>query len=190
MLKEFKKNPYFRFTFLAIILYVVWYVIYEAWLHPSGIWDRLIINNLVFLSNGILQLLGYATLPVSDPDSTIRIAGIDGTSGVWIGDPCNGFSLFALFLIFMITYPGPWKQKLWFIPLGLIGIHLINAIRIAALAIIVDVNIDWLYFNHNYTFNIVVYSFVFLLWYIWAKKYAGPYVAKLKSEPHVEEEAD
>ncbi len=186
MLKEFKKNPYFRFTFLAIILYVVWYVIYEAWLHPSGLWDRIIINNLVYLSSGILHLFGYATLPESGFDETIRIVGIDGTSGVWIGDPCNGFSLFALFLIFMITYPGPWKQKLWFIPLGLIGIHLINAIRIAALAIIVDVNIDWLYFNHNYTFNIVVYSFVFLLWYIWAKKYAGPYIAKQKLDSNVE----
>ena len=65
--------------------------------------------------------------------------------------------------------------------LGLI-IHLINAIRIVALAIIVDVNPDWLYFNHNYTFNIIVYSFVFILWYIWAKKYAGPYYSKTKSD--------
>jgi len=186
MFKEFKNNPYFRFTFLAIILYVVWYIIYEAWLHPSGIWDRIIINNLVVLSNGILSIIGYDTLPIGDPDSTIRIAGIDGTSGVWIGDPCNGFSLFALFLIFMITYPGPWKQKLWYIPMGLVIIHLINAIRIAALAIIVDVNIDWLYFNHNYTFNIIVYSTVFILWFIWAKKYAGPFIAKQKATQDVE----
>ena len=188
MLKEFKQNPYFRFTFLAIILYVVWYVIYEAWLHPAGIWDRTIINNLVFLSNGILQLLGYDTIPLSDASSTIRVSGIDGTSGVWIGDPCNGFSLFALFLIFMITYPGPIKHKLWYIPVGLILIHVINAMRIAALAIIVDVNIDWLYFNHNYTFNIVVYSLVFILWYIWAKKFASPYLKTKFSNADANEE--
>ena len=185
MLKELRSNPYFRFTFLAVILYVVWYAIYEAWLHPSGIWDRIIINNLVSVSDGILRLLGYQTLPEGNIDDTYRIAGIDGTSGVWIGDPCNGFSLFALFLIFMLTYPGPWKHKAWYIPLGLIGIHLINALRIAILAIIVDVNIDWLYFNHNYTFNIVVYSFVFILWYIWAKKFAGPFIAKKKLDVEV-----
>ena len=126
MLKEFKNNPYFRFTFFAIILYILWYLLYEIWLHPAGIWDEYIVNNLVVISNGILDFFGYTTFE-APPGDPIRTAGIDGTSGVWIGDPCNGFSLFALFLIFMITYPGPWKHKLWYIPMGLIAIHLINA---------------------------------------------------------------
>jgi exosortase/archaeosortase family protein len=60
--------------------------------------------------------------------------------------------------------------------LGIIIIHFVNVLRITALAIIVKVNPDWLYFNHNYTFTIVVYSFVFLLWWIWAKKYATPWL--------------
>jgi exosortase family protein XrtF len=180
MWREFKNNPYFRFTFLAIILYVIWYVIYEAWLHPSGLWDRLIINNLVYLSDGLLHILGYDTLPAADPNSTIRIVGIDGTSGVWIGDPCNGFSLFALFVIFMITYPGPWKQKWWFTLVGIVIIHLVNVLRITALAILVKVNPDWLYFNHNYTFTIIVYSVVFLLWWIWAKKFAAHWLKQIE----------
>ena len=116
----------------------------------------------------------------------MRIVGIDGTLGVWIGDPCNGFSLFALFLIFMITYPGPWKQKLWYIPLGLLAIHLVNVLRIVALTIILDNNSEWLDFNHNYTFNIIVYSFVFFLWYIWAKKFAAPYLDSKKPKADVE----
>ena len=185
MFKEFKDNPYFRFTFFAIILYVFWYVIYEAWLHPFGIWDRYIINNLVNLSNSILHTMGYTTI-TEVAGSTNRIIGIDGTNGVWVGDPCNGFSLFALFLIFMITYPGPWKKKLWYIPLGLLLIHLINVFRIVALTIILDINPEWLDFNHNYTFNIIVYSFVFLLWYIWAKKYAGPYLEGKKITENVQ----
>jgi exosortase family protein XrtF len=176
MLREFKNNPYFRFTFFAILLYVFWYVIYEVWLHPTGLWDRYIINNLVYLSDGLLNILGYATLPEADPGGSIRTVAIDGTSGVWIGDPCNGFSLFALFIIFMLTYPGPWKQKWWFTLAGIVIIHFVNVLRITALAIIVKVNPDWLYFNHNYTFTIVVYSFVFLLWWIWAKKYATPWL--------------
>lgn len=176
MLREFKSNPYFRFTFTAIFLYVVWYLIYEIWLHPLGIWDRVIVNNLVYLTSGLLRIVGYATLPEGLPTDTIRTAGIDGTSGVWIGDPCNGFSLFALFVIFMITYPGPWKQKWWYTLMGLILIHGVNVIRIAVLAILVKVNPDWLYFNHNYTFTILVYGVVFILWYVWAKKYATPWL--------------
>jgi exosortase family protein XrtF len=149
--------------------------VYEVWLHPAGIWDRTIVDNLVVISNGMLGLFGYETFEAAAGDP-IRTAGIDGTSGVWIGDPCNGFSLFALFIIFMITYPGPWKQKLWYIPMGLIAIHLINAIRIAALAYLLKENWQWLDFNHNYTFTIIVYGMVFLLWYIWAVKYAAPYI--------------
>lgn len=185
MLKEFKNNPYFRFTFLAIILYVLWYVLYEAWLHPSGIWDRTIINNLVVLTNYMLEMLGYYPIPDNGIEGG-RIVGIDGTLGVWIGDPCNGFSLFALFLIFMITYPGPWRQKLWYTPLGLIAIHFINVFRIVALTIILDINPEWLDFNHNYTFNIIVYSFVFFLWFLWAKRIAGPYLESKKGEADVE----
>lgn len=185
MLKEFKSNPYFRFTFYAILLYVVWYIIYEVWLHPSGIWDKLIISNLVLLTNSILEFLGYITI-ADTGDPAMRIVGIDGTNGIWIGDPCNGFSLFALFFIFIITYPGPWRQKLWYIPMGLILIHLINVLRIVALTIIADVNVEWLDFNHNYTFTILVYSVVFLLWYIWAKKIASPYLEIKNAEIDVE----
>lgn len=185
MIKEFKQNPYFRFTFYSILLYVVWYIVYEAWLHPSGIWDKLIISNLVVLTNSTLHFLGYTTITDSG-DPSMRIVGIDGTNGVWIGDPCNGFSLFALFLVFMLTYPGPWKQKLWYIPMGLIIIHFVNVLRIVALTIILNINSDWLDFNHNYTFNIVVYSTVFLLWFIWAKKFANPYIEQKKAEINVD----
>ena len=177
MLKEFKNNPYFRFTFFAILLYVLWYVLYEAWIHPSGLWDKYIINSLVDIANWMLRAFGFTTFDAS-PGDPIRTAGIDGTTGVWIGDPCNGFSLFALFLIFMIAYPGPWKQKLWYIPLGLVLIHLVNAMRVAALAYILKVNWHYLEFNHNYTFTIIVYGFVFILWWIWATKFASPWLRK------------
>jgi hypothetical protein len=31
---------------------------------------------------------------------------------------------------------------------------------------------QYLDFNHLYTFTILVYAIIFILWYIWAKKYA------------------
>jgi hypothetical protein len=38
---------------------------------------------------------------------------------------------------------------------------------------VVHWNENWLSFNHDYTFTLIVYSFVFLLWWIWVNKFSG-----------------
>ena len=82
-------------------------------------------------------LLGHELIPEPVNAENIRTIGVQGGHLLWIGDPCNGVGLFAVYLIFLLAYPGPWKHKLWFAALGLLSIHLINALRIAALCIIV-----------------------------------------------------
>ena len=161
------KNPIVKFILLAGLLYLSWFSLYELYLKENTQFDRYIIDNVIVVSGFILEILGYDLIPNPHPDDPIRTIGIDGTHGVWIGDPCNGISIFGIFTIFILAYPGKWKNKLWFIPLGILIIHLVNAIRIAALAIIVKIDISYLEFNHNYTFTIFVYSFVFLLWFWW-----------------------
>jgi exosortase family protein XrtF len=170
--KELLKNPFYRFVFTAIGIYTVWFFIYEIWIHPWGKLDRLVIDNLIHIAGFFLQIIGYDLIPGPPSGDPIRTIGIDGTHGLWIGDPCNGITLFALFIIFVVAYPGPALRKLWFIPLGMIVIHLANVIRIIGLSIIVTYDYAYLDFNHNYTFTIFVYSFVFLLWYLWANKYS------------------
>ncbi|MFB6258591.1 MAG: exosortase X [Flavobacteriales bacterium] len=161
-----------RFIVLAVILYLSWYLLYELAIHPWGKLDRLVIENLILLAGLVLKGLGYELIPSPPEDVNIRTIGIDGTHGLWIGDPCNGLTLFALFSIFVIAYPGPIRKKAWFIPLGLLSIHLLNVLRIVALSIIVSYDYAYLDFNHNYTFSIIVYGYVFLLWYLWAGKLA------------------
>jgi exosortase family protein XrtF len=173
MLKKYWNDPLYRFLTKAVFLYAIWYVLYDLFLHPQGALDMAVIKNLESLSRGVLDLLGFSTIEESQVDN-IRTIGIDGTHGVWIGDPCNGLTLFALFTGFLLAYPGPIKHKLWFLPVGLLAIHLINVVRIIGLALIVYYFPDpeVLDFNHTYTFTIFVYSFVFLLWWVWATKFA------------------
>ncbi|MBT6916513.1 MAG: archaeosortase/exosortase family protein, partial [Flavobacteriales bacterium] len=163
MLKKYWNDPLYRFLTKAVFLYVIWYVLYDLFLHPQGALDMVVIRNLESLSRGVLDLIGFTTIEESQVDN-IRTIGIDGTHGVWIGDPCNGLTLFALFTGFLLAYPGPIKHKLWFLPVGLLAIHLINVVRILGLALIVYFFPDpeVLDFNHTYTFTIFVYSFVFL----------------------------
>lgn len=172
MLNKLQKNPTLFFLFKALILYILWYFVYELWLNPSGVVDSWIINNLVHSGEFILTKLGYTLIPEPFLKENIRTLGIDGTHGLWIGDPCNGLTLFALFSGFVIAYPGPLKRKLWFIPLGILSIHLINLLRIIALVFITLYWPEYLELNHTYTFTILVYSYVFFLWMIWANKLA------------------
>jgi exosortase family protein XrtF len=165
-------NPLYSFTGKAFGLYFFWYLLYEMWLHPKGDIDKAVISNLVYLGGALLKLFGFDLIPEGD-DKSIRVLGIDGTHGLWVGDPCNGLTLFALFMGFIIAFPGPVKHKLWYIPAGLIAIHIINVFRIIALTIIVKVAPEYLDFNHTYTFTFLVYSFVFLLWMIWVNKFSG-----------------
>lgn len=166
------RDPLLHFLLLAASLYAAWYLLYSFVLHPSGKLDLAVIDSLITWSGTILTLLGYELIPEPVNAENIRTIGVEGGHLLWIGDPCNGVGLFAVFLIFLIAYGGPWKHKGWFGALGLLSIHLVNALRVAALSIVVTINYEWLNFNHDYTFYIIVYGWVFLLWYIWVKRFA------------------
>jgi hypothetical protein len=53
------------------------------------------------------------------------------------------------------------------------SIHLVNVLRVVALTWIVSVNESWLAFNHDYTFTILTYAWVFFLWYIWVNRFSS-----------------
>lgn len=165
-------DPLLRFLLSAALLYGAWYMLYEWVLHPWGALDRMVIDNLMALSGGMLTLAGYTLIPETHVGLD-RYQGVQGGSQLWIGDPCDGIPLFAVFMIFMIIYPGPLRHKLWFLPIGLATIHLINALRIAVLCIIVTIDYELLNFNHDYTFYLVVYGWVFGLWYWWVQRFSG-----------------
>lgn len=172
MLQKIKDNKVLLFLLKALGLYILWYLLYELWLDPLDTLDKPVINNLVFVSGWLLKSIGFHLIEEPHID-IIRTIGIDGTNGIWIGDPCNGVVLFALFTGFVMAYPGSVKKKLWFIPLGLVTIHLLNIFRIIGLCMIVLYAPEFLEINHTYTFTILVYSYVFFLWMLWANRLSG-----------------
>lgn len=158
-----------HFLGIFIGLYAVWMMLYEWVIHPWGKLDTLVINDSSLWSLWLLDAIGFDTF-LGD-NETIRTIGIAGTHGLWIGDPCNGLTLFALFSIFIAAYPGPWKHKAWFIPLGITLIHAMNIVRISVLCIITLKRPEWLNFNHTYLFQTLMYGFIFLLWFVWIRKF-------------------
>ena len=171
MFEKLKSNPVLFFLIKAGSLLILWYVLYDFFLNPAGFLDRPVISNLIFLSSSVLRLFGFNI--INSSIEGMRTMGIDGTNGVWIGDPCNGISLFAIFAIIVICFPGKAKTKLWFIPAGMMIIHLINVLRIAGLALIEYYSPSSLDFNHTYTFQVIIYGVIFLLWMRWVNRYSG-----------------
>lgn len=161
-------DPLPRFLVTALLLYTGWYCAYEFWIHPTQSLDGLVVQNTINISKKILEGFGYS---VSQPET--RLLKIEGTGGVFVSDSCNGIPLFVLFSIFIIAFPGPWKKKIIFIPAGIVLIHAANIARVVALAMIQHKNREWVEFNHTYTFTILMYAFIFIMWMLWVKKFSG-----------------
>lgn len=155
------------FLFYALALYIGWFLLYELYLHPQGYIDSFVIKNSIYFSKQFLQLLGYTVYTVNE-----RQVWIESANGLWVGDPCNGLNLFALFSGFIIAYPGVLKSKLIFIPVGIVLIHLLNILRISGLLLLQLYAPEYMEFNHTYTFTIIIYAFIFYLWMHWVNKYS------------------
>lgn len=160
------KNKTSRFFVLASILYLSWYLLYQWVVKPHTKIDEKLISLIIANTTIVLKLFGFSVYSsVENPD--LQLIGIDGSHPIWIGSPCNALTLFMFFTLFVMAFPGSIKRKLWFIPLGVIIIHIINVLRVVALITINFYAPQYIEFNHTYTFTILVYSIIFLLWMWW-----------------------
>jgi len=57
-------NPFINLIVFAGIFYLAWYALYHFYINPDGRLDRLVIDNLVYLSRGVLSGLGYELIPM------------------------------------------------------------------------------------------------------------------------------
>ncbi|MBC7412492.1 MAG: exosortase family protein XrtF [Bacteroidia bacterium] len=161
------------FTLLkALGLYVLWFILYDLWLNPMGTLDRWAINSISITASIVLKAMGYTLIPEPPPEEIIRTIGIDGTHGLWIGDPCNGLTIMALFAGFILILPGKWKQKIMYVALGIFVLHVANILRVVGLCLVLKHYPNSLEFNHTYSFTMVVYSIVFGLWLYWINTYS------------------
>ncbi len=178
--KKHLSNPVVRFLLFFSVMIFLWFTCYHFIYRIDILFSNAtnevnLLNSISILlgnqSNLILNFFGYDSVLEVHGDIVItKIIGNDFDHGVWIGEPCNGLKIFGVFSIFILSYPGSNKSKIWFIPLGIILLHFINVFRIAILTIISSKNPYLLDFNHNITFQVIVYSFILLFWHIWINK--------------------
>jgi exosortase/archaeosortase family protein len=111
-----------------------------------------------------LNILGY---DVTTRDTTILFPN---NGYITVNGSCSGLKQFYQWIFLMLLFPGPWKQKLWYIPMGLVVIHLVNIFRIVALSIILMNWPDYWTFSHDWILRPFFYVVIFVMWVVWVEK--------------------
>jgi exosortase/archaeosortase family protein len=151
--------------------YFLWFK-HVVWTLPviSTLYGYLIHYLLVFLgepSIWVLDLLGYDAVIVN----LREIDMYDLEFNIHIRNFCLGVDMMFALTALIVSFPGKWINRLWFIPLGLIGIQIINIARVVALCI------GWARWgtdgpiDHHDVYNVVAVVFIFLLFRAWVNLY-------------------
>jgi exosortase/archaeosortase family protein len=97
----------------------------------------------------------------------------DAAWGLSINEGCSGFKQIAQFMLLILFFPGSWRNKIWFIPAGMILVYLTNLFRIVVLALALNFHLANVHAVHDYLLRSLFYVVIFLLWLLWINRLAG-----------------
>lgn len=171
MFADFK--PVLKILLRFVILYVMMVLAYQFYLNfsknagldPISSW---VMRQVIFVQNSF----GY-------PSQMVEGKPLDETTWFYTKDRytsrmvegCNAISVMILFLSFIFAFYKGLKTFV-FVGLGLVFLHLINVLRIAALNIIIVDHPDYSKIGHDYFFPAIIYGSVVALWLVWIQFFA------------------
>jgi exosortase/archaeosortase family protein len=192
-IKEYCRNPKNRSTVnvgLFILLIISFHFIYLGWqalgYWPIGKWIAQLmlwsVNMVYSQSCWVLEhIFRIDITTISD----MRSIGTPNSAGGWalvtIAPECASLKQWLHWLFLMFLFPGPWKHKIWYIPIGLVIIEWTNVVRICG---VLMMQIPWpnsFHLAHDYIFKIFFYLVIFLMWMIWVEKFYNP---SIKAKQH------
>ena len=154
---------FFHFLYRAVIGYLLlWEPFSQTNLHLMN----LVFNSSAWFNRHILGL----EFTTADP----RTMWFTNGGYVSITDGCSGMKQFYQVVILFLLYPGPWKHKLWYIPMAVVVMHLVNLFRVISLSVVVIWKPEIWDFTHDNIVRPFFYVIVFLMWVIWVEKFYLP----------------
>lgn len=171
-------KPLYQFLLKSVVLYLGWHLLFYNWIEPDGRLNHWLTYNTASISSLMLNVFAEGQFTLSPFSEQNTMLFKDNVPVVLIEHGCNGLILMVLFAGFVIAFPGPWRKKLWYVPMGVLAIYLINSLRVIGLAINHMVSMSSFDFNHKYTFTILVYGAIFYFWMVWVNRFSGISVKK------------
>lgn len=105
---------------------------------------------------------------------------------VQVVESCSGLKQFYQILVLFILFPGPWKHKVWFIPMSIVIMHAVNILRIVILSVMVLWKPEYWDFVHEWILRPFFYVVIFLLWVWWVEKFRNRKKMKTQTVPSSE----
>jgi len=170
MLKDFK--PILGILLRFIIIYLVLLFAYQFYLtsfKEQGLdpFSRMVAKQVMFVQN----TLGYPSALYDDvPKQQIWFHVKTGFVTRMV-EGCNAISVMILFLSFVFAFYKEAKTFV-FVGVGLILLHIMNALRIAGLNIVYSDYPKYGKMSHDYVFPAIIYGSVVVLWLVWIKFFA------------------
>jgi exosortase family protein XrtF len=170
-MKEFKPALLFLARFVAI--YLLGNIVYGVYIESQGNSPDHITKEVTYEVSGLLQILGFNASTIPNPNGPTMLLKEDDRIVVSTFEGCNGVNVAIVFIAFLVAFGGPFKKALWFVPLGVLLIHLLNLIRISLLYYSALYATEYFYYFHKFVFTAILYVLVFGLWAYWVVKVYG-----------------
>lgn len=179
-LSEFKPTIFFLLKFLGIylisnFLYGVYITSFEP--RPDPITSIVSVHTA-----SVLTACGYPVKSNDREDKPTTTINYLGKSVLSVFEGCNGFNIMIIFVAFVFAFGPISKAMWWFIPLGLLAIHLVNLGRISLLFLVAENFPNAMYFTHKYFFTAILYVVIFAFWVWWVGRFSNIKPAHAKEE--------
>lgn len=169
LFKQYKPALLFLARFLGV--YILGNVLYGIWIVSYDVADPFTVM-VTNHSAALLRGLGYDATTMPAFDQAYVGLQMNRTTVVNVFEGCNAMNVSILFLSFLVAYKGNWQRMIIFGIAGLLLIYGFNILRVSGLYLIAWYRPEDLYLMHKFVFTGVLYAFVFVLWFVWVKKYA------------------
>jgi len=166
------------FMIILLFFHFLWKTFYQdvfvlQFLKDSELW----LANKVFISSAwILEVLNvnvttFDELKIGEVLRRNVIYYAENNGSVFVNRSCSGLKQFYQWTILMLLYPGPWRHKAWFIPMGLVIIYIVNVFRIVGMTFVtINLTENW-DFIHDYVMRPFFYVVIFAMWVWWNEKF-------------------
>jgi len=170
----------FKDVVLFIIITLLIHYSFRFWANTASYWP--LSREVSYLEQKMADLVYYPSAWFVEHVLGIEITAVHQNKTMYFANngyiavnrSCSGFKQILQFALLMLFFPGPLKRKLWFIPFGMLIVHLTNLFRIIGLSVVVITLPEYWNFSHDYLFRPFFYVIIFMLWVWWVERLSKP----------------
>jgi exosortase family protein XrtF len=166
-----KKLIVFASKFVGI--YLLLNLLYLLWINFLGNQIDGISELVAIVSQKILLIIGYDVTLVNSELHPRILFYYNKVNYITVSEGCNGVSVMITFFASILSFRGAAKSKVLFLSIGLLGVFLLNVLRVSSLFYVALNHHQWFSFLHEYAFTALIYTLVFLLFIFWINKYCA-----------------